>query len=136
MKIKLYEAKWLHAIEGDLAHRFRTALDEENLEDAVSTSIELLNNCNKFFDPEGQDYALEELQDLIEDFESVEMEYTALDNLLDDLYDFCDEYNIWIPLIDEEEQEDEIQPEVEPEAQPEPEAQQPEQQADLELDAE
>ena len=107
MKVKLYEAKWLHAIEGDLANRFRTALINDDVQGAVETSLELLESCRKFFDPEGQDVELMELEDLIEDFQNVEIEYSAVDNLLDVLYDFCDEHNIWIPLIDEEDEEEE-----------------------------
>lgn len=134
MKVKLYEAKWLHAIEGDLANRFREACLNDDVQGAVETSIELLEECRKFFDPEGQDVELTELEDLIEDFQNVEIEYNAVDNLLDELYDFCDEYHIWIPLIEEQDKEEEepeepesdevvTEPElngdVEPEAQPE-----------------
>ena len=107
MRVKLYEAKWLHAIGGDLANRFREACLNDDVQGAVETSIELLEECRKFFDPEGQDVELTELEDLIEDFQNVEIEYTAVDNLLDVLYDFCDEYNIWIPLIDEKDDEEE-----------------------------
>lgn len=134
MKVKLYEAKWLHAIEGDLANRFREACLNDDVQGAVETSIELLEECRKFFDPEGQDVELTELEDLIEDFQNVEIEYNAVDNLLDELYDFCDEYHIWIPLIEEQDKEEEepeepesdevvtepdLNGDVEPEAQPE-----------------
>ena len=107
MKVKLYEAKWLHIIGGELANRFRTALLNDDVEGAVKTSIELLESCRKFFDPEGPDVEIGELEDLIEDFQNVEHEYNAVDNLLDVLYDFCDEYHIWIPLIDEDETREE-----------------------------
>lgn len=122
MKVKLCESNWLHYISGDVANKFRLAIDAEDLEGAVKTSIALLDDCKKFFDPEGQDDEFIELEDLIKDFEVVEIEYEAIDNLLDDLYDFCDDQHIWIPLIDEEEKEKEEEtpaPEEEPEAIPE-----------------
>ena len=120
MKVKLCESNWLHYISGDVANKFRLAIDAEDLEGAVKTSIALLNDCKKFFDPEGQEDEFIELEDLIKDFEVVEIEYDAIDNLLDDLYDFCDDQHIWIPLIDEEEDEEaEEQPAEEPAEEPE-----------------
>lgn len=115
MRVKLCESNWLHYISGDVANKFRLAIDAEDLEGAVKTSIALLDNCKKFFDPEGQGDEVLDLEDLIKDFEVVEIEYDAIDSLLDDLYDFCDDQHIWIPLIDEEEEDEEETPEEEQE---------------------
>lgn len=102
MKVRLHEAVWKHRIEQGLANRFRTALDNDDVDGAVTLSIELLNACKPFFDPEEQDYVLNEIDELIESFEDVEHEYDEVDFLLDELYDFCDGYNIWIPLPEED----------------------------------
>ena len=125
MKVKLCESNWLHRIGGSIANNFRLAIDAEDLEGAVKTSIALLDNCKEFFDPEGQDDEVLELEDLIKDFEVVEIDYDAIDSLLDDLYDFCDDQHIWIPLIDEEETEEEETPKEEPEAIPADELEEP-----------
>lgn len=101
MKVKLYEARWLHHISGSLADDFHKAIEEGNIEAVKSNSIALLNKCKEFFDPEDQDYVIYEIEDLIESFTDVMDDEDEVDFLLDELYDFCDGYNIFIDVVDE-----------------------------------
>ena len=103
MKVKLYEARWLHHISGDLAADFHSAIEEGNIESVKSNSIALLNKCKEFFDPEDQDYVIYEIDDLIDSFTDVEEDEDEVDFLLDELYDFCDGYNIFIDVVTKQE---------------------------------
>lgn len=98
MKVKLYEARWRHHISGNLAIDFHEAIKEGNIELVKANSIALLEKCKEFFDPEEQDYVIYEIDDLIESFSDVEEDEDEVDYLLDELYDFCDGYNIFIDL--------------------------------------
>ena len=98
MRVRLYEAKWLHHISGALADDFHAAIEAADLEGVKSNSIALLERCREFFDPEEQDYVLSELEDLIESFSDVELDEDEIDGLLSELYDFCDGYNIFIDV--------------------------------------
>lgn len=117
MKVKLYEAKWLHHISGSLASEFHKAIEEGNIEAVKSNSIALLEKCKEFFDQEEQDYVIYEIEDLIESFTDVEEDEDEVDFLLDKLYDFCDGYNIFIDVVEEAPAEE---PVVEPEVHEEP----------------
>ena len=110
MKVKLYEARWLHNIEGDLAYNFHKAIEDADIEGVRNNSIALLEKCKEFFDPEEQDYVIYEIEDLIESFRDVDDDEDEVDFLLDELYDFCDGYNIFINLEAEPEvKEDPVQ---------------------------
>lgn len=109
MIVRLYEAKWLHHIAGELASNFHKAIDAAEVEAVRASSIALLEKCKEFFDPEEQDYVIFELEDLIESFSEAEASAEEMDFLLEELYDFCDGYNIFIDTVEEKE------PEVEPE---------------------
>ena len=89
MKVKLYEARWLHHISGELADDFHKAIEEGNIEAVKSNSIALLEKCKEFFDPEDQDYVLYESADLIESFTDVMEDEDEVDFLLEELYDLC-----------------------------------------------
>lgn len=115
MKVKLYEAKWLHHISGDLARDFHNAIEEGNIELVKSNSIALLEKCKEFFDPEDQDYVIYEIEDLVDSFEGVDEDPDEIDFLLDELYDFCDGYNIFIDVVEEVETPS-VELEPEPEA--------------------
>lgn len=99
MKVKLYEARWLHTISGELASEFHRAIEEADIEGVKSKAVELLTKCKEFFDPEEQEYVIYEIDDLIDSFESVEDDEDEVDFLLDELYDFCDGYNIFIDVV-------------------------------------
>ena len=115
MRVKLYESKWLHTINGELADRFHSSIDSGDLEGVKSSSMELLEKCKEFFDPEDDDYVIMEIDELIESFRDVDNDEEEVDFLLDQLYDFCDGYNIWISLGDTKEDEPEDKPEDKPE---------------------
>ena len=106
MRVKLQEAKWLYKVPGESLH---SAIEAADIEAVKAAAIELLGGCESFFDPDGQDYVIIELEDLIDDFEEVEENEEDVDELLDELYDFCDGYNIFI----EDESEDDVFPEDE-----------------------
>ena len=103
MRVKLYEARWLHHISGKLADEFHKAIEEGNIELVKSNSIALLEKCKDFFDPEEQDYVIYEIEDLIDSFTGVDEDPDEVDYLLDELYDFCDGYNIFIDVVTTEE---------------------------------
>ena len=107
MRVKLYEARWLHHISGKLASDFHKAIEEANLEMVKANSIALLEKCKEFFDPEDQDYVIYEIEDLVDSFSNVEEDEEEIDFLLDELYDFCDGYNIFIDVVEEPENEEE-----------------------------
>ena len=109
MKVKLYEQRWLHKVNGSDFHR---AIEEANIEEVKANAIALLEKCKEFFDPEEQDYVISEIEDLIESFTDVMEDEEEVDFLLDELYDFCDGYNIFI-------QWDEPKAKEEPIAEPE-----------------
>ena len=96
MKVKLHEARWEHSIDGELALDFRSAIRDANLEGVKGSSIALLDKCKEFFDPEDQDYVIYEIEDLIDSFGDVIEDEDEIDMLLDELYDFCDGYSIFI----------------------------------------
>lgn len=98
MKVKLFEEMWKHRIEGEVSDRFHTSIGEGEIADVKEASIALLNKCKEFFDPEEQDYVIDEIDELIESFEDVEDDVDEIDFLLDELYDFCDGYRIWIDV--------------------------------------
>lgn len=120
MKVRLYEAKWLHHISGNLAIDFHKAIEEGNIELVKSNSIALLEKCKEFFDPEEQDYVIYEIDDLIESFSDVMEDEEEVDYLLDELYDFCDGYNIFIDLDTEPEEPVDLNVEVKEEPIEEP----------------
>ena len=121
MIVRLYEAKWKHILEQGLADRFRTACENDDVDGAVELAIEVLKACKAFFDPEDQDYVIDEIDELIDSFEWVDHEYDEVDYLLDQLYDFCDGYNIWVPLPEEgEHREGSAEETPEPASEPEP----------------
>ena len=102
MKVKLYEAMWKHHISGELATRFHKSIEEGDVESVIGAAIALLSKCEEFFDAEEDDYVIDEIEELIDEFENCEEEAEEVDFLLDELYDFCDGYNIFIDLDDEE----------------------------------
>lgn len=114
MKVKLYEARWLHHISGSLASDFHQAIEDANIEAVKANSIALLEKCKEFFDSEEQDYVLYDIDDLIDSFANVVEDEDEVDFLLDELYDFCDGYNIFIDLDVQPESEEEIEVETEP----------------------
>lgn len=101
MRVKLYEAVWKHHIENPLASEFHHAIDEADLEEVKRLSIEVLEQCKGFFDPEEDDYVIFDLDDMIENFRDVEDDEDEIDFLLSELYDFCDGYNIFIDVVEE-----------------------------------
>lgn len=126
MRVKLYEAKWKHIIEGELADNFHNTIDASDVEGAIAASVALLEKCKEFFDPEEDEYVIYEIEDLIESFNDVDRDdVDSVDYLLDELYDFCDGYNIFIgfgesewnnlePGVEEEPAEQEEMPVEEP----------------------
>ena len=121
MKVKLYEQRWLHKVNGSDFHR---AIEEANIEEVKANAIALLEKCKEFFDPEEQDYVISEIEDLIESFTDVMEDEEEVDFLLDELYDFCDGYNIFIQWDEPKEKEEPIAepeelPAVEVEVEPE-----------------
>ena len=111
MKVKLYESLWKHHISGELAQDFHNAIEQADVEAAIEAAIALLEKCMEFFDIEEDDYVIAELADLIEEFEDCEEDAEEVDFLLDELYDFCDGYNILIDLDSEEGPEETEEPE-------------------------
>lgn len=131
MKIKLYESKWDNKVEGELAYNFYNSVEDADIEKVKLSSVALLDKCKEFFDLEDEDneYILNEI-DVMED-EFSETDEEELNDLLNELYDFCDDYLILIDIKEEPEDaevfvepeekgEEEIEPievqEVEPES--------------------
>ena len=108
MRVKLYEAKWLHEVPEDVASQFHKAIEEGNVELVKANSIDLLQKCKEFFKSADQQYIVFELEDLIDEFSEAEENIDEVDSLLDELYDFCDGYNILI-VSDEDEEESEAE---------------------------
>ncbi len=119
MRVKLYESKWLHTVAGELADRFHDSIEAGDLTAVKQSSKDLLEKCKEFFDPEEDDYVIMEIDELIESFDTVDDDEEEVDFLLDQLYDFCDGYNIWISLGNTAEDEPK-EPEEEPEPVKEP----------------
>lgn len=104
MKIKLYESNWDNKIKGELSLNFYNSIKDADVEKVKESSIQILEKCKEFFDIEGEDndYILTDLDVMIKDFSEAE-EDTEVDELLNDLYDFCDNYLILIDVSEEPE---------------------------------
>lgn len=127
MKVTLVESngRWKHHISGETAINFHQAIEDADAEAVKINTIALLEKCKEFFDPEEQEYVIFEIEDLIDSMNSVDAEdEDEIDFILDEVYDFCDGYGIFIDLDVEEEPAPETEPEeaelppVEVEAEP------------------
>lgn len=93
---ELKEAKWQVIISQDLANKFRDAIDDD-LGFEVKESIkdiydEVLRKLPSVVDEEEIEEYKEEVDDVDED------DVDEIDYLLDNLYDFCDNLGVFIPL--------------------------------------
>lgn len=119
MKVKLYEAKWLHRISGDGLYKaiedaknsvddIHEDMESDKLELVKNAAIDLLNNCKEFFDSEDQEYVIYDIDELIDSFEDADEDGDELDMLLAELYDFCDGYNIFLETSSEDDDDLEL----------------------------
>ena len=113
-KKSLTERQWRSKIPVDKAMALRTAINEENYEDLKSSLIDIYKYINQLF-PDMFDE--DELSDKIDDInfmrtpddydlfsdeededEFIEDAEDAINYELNELYDFCDNIGIWIPV--------------------------------------
>ncbi len=112
MKVKLYESKWDHKVKGELAYNFYNAIKDNDLEKVRDASIALLERCKGFFtilDDEGketdekEEYILNEIDVMIDEIQEADTEdEDVINNILNEIYDFCDEYLILIDIAEED----------------------------------
>lgn len=101
MKIKLYESKWENKIKGELAHNFYDSIMAGDIEGVKSSSENLINKCKDFFDQDEEEYIFNDIESLLVGFEEADEE--DIDDMLNELYDFCDNYLILIDVKEEPE---------------------------------
>ena len=92
----LKESRWTYRIPSEVANRFRAAIDDADysgLRDAMKEIYQLIydNFGGEVFD----EY---ELNDYIEEIDLADEDEDEYDYLLDNLYDFCDNMGVFIPL--------------------------------------
>ena len=100
---KLLEKRWNYKVPKDVALALRDAVDAGDLgavKEAIAKVYEsLIDILSKDFD----EYDLEDLRDYAEEARDVDEDEDEIDYLLDNLYDYCDNMSIWIPVSDLEE---------------------------------
>ena len=110
-KMNLTEKLWEGKIDSAIAHQFRNLLHEDDTDYSALKSImcDIYDNIHTLipyqFDEYERDNAKEELDYLsteADDYTDEEELEDEWNNALSDLYDICDDYNIWIPLEFEE----------------------------------
>lgn len=98
MRVRLIEKLWRHRIGQGIVDAFKESIDEGNHDAIKETAVELLNQAKKFYDPEEDDYVIDEINDLIQSVEDLDesSDDDDFDYVLSEIYDFCDGYGIFI----------------------------------------
>lgn len=99
----LLEKRWLKTIDGKVAKRFHQVLDNDDSQNAPQALKDLLDKILEVEPQFKEDYdnLIDELSALgsVEDYDN-EGEFDSQFNYIVDLmYDYCDEHNIWIDPI-------------------------------------
>lgn len=106
----LLEKRWLKTIDGKVAKRFNQVLDNDDSQNAPQALKDLLDKILEVEPQFKQDYdnLMDELSALgsVEDYDN-EGEFDSQFNYIVDLmYDYCDEHNIWIDPVYNDSDED------------------------------
>lgn len=106
----LLEKRWLKTIDGKVAKRFHQVLDNDDSQNAPQALKDLLDKILEVEPQFKEDYdnLMDELSALgsVEDYDN-EGEFDSQFNYIVDLmYDYCDEHNIWIDTIYDDSDED------------------------------
>jgi hypothetical protein len=110
MRIKLLEKMWRHKVPQGLVDELTRFVDEGNYEEIKVSAVRVLETAKGFFDPEEDDYVINEIDELIQSFQDLDENSGEedFDYMLGELYDFMDGYSIFLGdgedpvLIDEE----------------------------------
>ena len=99
--------KWIYTLKAGKS--LRSAIDDEDY-DSVLTELkscwkEINNNFPEEFDESDLDEVLEDIdneRDNLYNYEDYDMDFEDVEDninyLLNDLYDFCDAFNIWVEI--------------------------------------
>jgi hypothetical protein len=98
MRIKLLEKMWRHQVPQGLADALKNAIDDVNFEEIKLAAVKVLETAKGFFDPEEDDYVINEIDDLIQSFQDLDENSGEedFDFMLGELYDFMDGYSIFL----------------------------------------
>jgi hypothetical protein len=104
MKIRLLEKLWRHTIPSGESKILNDAIDSGRIEKIKEAAVSLLELSKNFFDVEEDDYVINEIDELIEEFMNLDLTSTIddADFLLGQFYDFMDGYSIFIGSEEEQ----------------------------------
>lgn len=93
--MELQEKQWEHEIES--AKKLRALILESDDYEAIRDALlEVIKECRDLFDEDSYKYY--EFDSLYEDTKSIDATEDDINFELDELYDLCDENNIWLSL--------------------------------------
>lgn len=99
----LLEKRWLKTIDGKVAKRFHQVLDNDDSQNAPQALKDLLDKILEVEPKFKEDYdnLIDELSALgsIEDYDNEDEFDSQFNYIVDLMYDYCDEHNIWIDPI-------------------------------------
>lgn len=91
--------RWSFVITGKTATSFRRSVDKGSAKSAITKSIKLLEEIKVIFTDKKywkDRNAVRRIDRLINKFKEVKPKDYEVDHLLNKLYDFCDQYSIFI----------------------------------------